>query len=168
MAGLLHKNIQRNVIQGLASCCTLLSVTGAFEWLVSDATTNLIDPLGVWAVRKVGRFLIWVPIRIVTHLSRGSRCAELTIALANEFIQYWFSLRAAGVDVYDVSRKIGQMFSKMIFDDGYVHCDPHPGNVLVQKDSAGNTQVRFHLLFKLFSLFQFKVNRPKCSFKQGI
>ena len=44
--------------------------------------------------------------------------------------------------MYDVSSKIGQMFSKMIFDDGYVHCDPHPGNVLVQKDAAGNTQVR--------------------------
>jgi len=51
------------------------------------------------------------------------------------------SLKKAGVDVYDVSSKIGQMFSKMIFDDGYVHCDPHPGNVLVQKDAAGNTQI---------------------------
>ena len=55
---------------------------------------------------------------------------------------FFFSLKKAGVDVYDVSSKIGQMFSKMIFDDGYVHCDPHPGNVLVQKDAAGNTQVR--------------------------
>ena len=45
------------------------------------------------------------------------------------------------MDVYDVSQKIGQMFSKMIFDEGYVHCDPHPGNVLVQKDKTGNTQV---------------------------
>ena len=37
------------------------------------------------------------------------------------------NLKKAGVDVYDVSNKIGQMYSKMIFDDGYVHCDPHPG-----------------------------------------
>merc|ERR1719309_183261 len=50
-------------------------------------------------------------------------------------------LTAAGVDVYDVSQKIGQMFSRMIFDEGYVHCDPHPGNVLVQKDKTGNTQI---------------------------
>ena len=43
------------------------------------------------------------------------------------------SLRRQNVDVYDVSNKIGQMYSKMIFDDGYVHCDPHPGNVLVSR-----------------------------------
>ena len=42
------------------------------------------------------------------------------------------------VDVYDVSRKIGQMYSKMIFDDGYVHCDPHPGNVLVSRQVTAN------------------------------
>ena len=40
---------------------------------------------------------------------------------------------SSGVDVYEVSSKIGQMYSKMIFDDGYVHCDPHPGNVLVSR-----------------------------------
>ena len=43
------------------------------------------------------------------------------------------NLRRQNVDVYDVSNKIGQMYSKMIFDDGYVHCDPHPGNVLVNR-----------------------------------
>ena len=26
----------------------------------------------------------------------------------------------------------------MVLRFGYVHCDPHPGNVLVQKDSRGN------------------------------
>ena len=35
----------------------------------------------------------------------------------------------------------GQMYSKMIFDDGYVHCDPHPGNVLVNKGISGGTEI---------------------------
>ena len=35
----------------------------------------------------------------------------------------------------------GQMYSKMIFDDGYVHCDPHPGNVLVNKGILGGTEI---------------------------
>jgi len=51
------------------------------------------------------------------------------------------SLRRQNVDVYDVSNKIGQMYSKMIFDDGYVHCDPHPGNVLVSRQPGGATQI---------------------------
>ena len=30
---------------------------------------------------------------------------------------------------------------RMIFDEGYVHCDPHPGNVLVDRQQGGNTQI---------------------------
>ncbi len=28
--------------------------------------------------------------------------------------------------------KLGQLFSEMIFQQGFVHCDPHPGNILVR------------------------------------
>ncbi|KAI4875437.1 hypothetical protein NFI96_005877 [Prochilodus magdalenae] len=32
-----------------------------------------------------------------------------------------------------ISRNLGKMYSEMIFVNGFVHCDPHPGNVLVRK-----------------------------------
>lgn len=32
-----------------------------------------------------------------------------------------------------VSRHLGKMYSEMMFVHGFVHCDPHPGNVLVRK-----------------------------------
>lgn len=32
-----------------------------------------------------------------------------------------------------ISRHLGRMYSEMIFVNGFVHCDPHPGNVLVRK-----------------------------------
>ncbi len=50
-------------------------------------------------------------------------------------------IRSQGIDPHFVSEKIGQMYADMIFHYGYVHCDPHPGNVLVQKDEAGNPQI---------------------------
>lgn len=34
----------------------------------------------------------------------------------------------------EVSKKLGELYSQMIFVQGYVHCDPHPGNILVHKD----------------------------------
>lgn len=37
------------------------------------------------------------------------------------------------IDTLDVSRKLGDLYSEMIFVYGFVHCDPHPGNVLVNK-----------------------------------
>ena len=31
-----------------------------------------------------------------------------------------------------VSQKLGKLYSEMIFQRGFVHCDPHPGNILVR------------------------------------
>ncbi|XP_001630201.2 aarF domain-containing protein kinase 1 [Nematostella vectensis] len=41
----------------------------------------------------------------------------------------------------EVSRKLGELYSEMIFVTGYVHCDPHPGNVLVRKDCNGSVEI---------------------------
>ncbi|XP_019407662.1 PREDICTED: uncharacterized aarF domain-containing protein kinase 1 isoform X1 [Crocodylus porosus] len=38
-----------------------------------------------------------------------------------------------GIDVNELSRNLGKLYSEMIFVNGFVHCDPHPGNVLVKK-----------------------------------
>jgi ubiquinone biosynthesis protein len=46
------------------------------------------------------------------------------------------SLRALGVDRKDVAKRLVQVYCQMIFVDGVYHADPHPGNVLVQKDGA--------------------------------
>jgi len=34
-------------------------------------------------------------------------------------------------------RKLGQVYSEMIFVQGYIHCDPHPGNLLVRSSTTG-------------------------------
>ncbi|PNJ65091.1 aarF domain-containing protein kinase 1 isoform X1 [Pongo abelii] len=41
-----------------------------------------------------------------------------------------------------ISRHLGKMYSEMIFVNGFVHCDPHPGNVLVRKHpSTGKAEI---------------------------
>lgn len=37
------------------------------------------------------------------------------------------------IDVRLVSDRLGSLYSEMIFVHGYVHCDPHPGNIFVRK-----------------------------------
>lgn len=37
-----------------------------------------------------------------------------------------------GIDPYMVAQRLAQIFSEMIFIHGFVHCDPHPGNVFVR------------------------------------
>lgn len=42
--------------------------------------------------------------------------------------------------IRQVVRKLGQLYSEMIFVKGYIHCDPHPGNILVRQTEKG-TQI---------------------------
>jgi predicted unusual protein kinase regulating ubiquinone biosynthesis (AarF/ABC1/UbiB family) len=39
-----------------------------------------------------------------------------------------------GLDKRDVARRLVRLYCQMIFVDGVYHADPHPGNLLVQKD----------------------------------
>jgi len=44
-------------------------------------------------------------------------------------------LKDHNIDYEQVSRKLGKLFSEMIFVHGFVHSDPHPGNILVRRKS---------------------------------
>ena len=34
-------------------------------------------------------------------------------------------------------KRVTQMYSEMIFNHGFIHCDPHPGNVLIRSGHNG-------------------------------
>ena len=54
----------------------------------------------------------------------------LTLPLLQSCMIY---LQENKINPYDLSRKLGDLYSHMIFVNGYVHSDPHPGNILVKK-----------------------------------
>lgn len=43
-------------------------------------------------------------------------------------------LREKGVDLRSVARRVAELYAKMIFQHGFFHGDPHPGNILVLDD----------------------------------
>lgn len=45
------------------------------------------------------------------------------------------------INPYEVSDKLGQLYSEMIFKRGFVHSDPHPGNIMVKKTEKGTTEI---------------------------
>ena len=45
-------------------------------------------------------------------------------------------LREAGVDCPQVARELGESILRQIFEDGYFHADPHPGNVHILPDGT--------------------------------
>ncbi|XP_055879490.1 aarF domain-containing protein kinase 1-like isoform X5 [Biomphalaria glabrata] len=49
-------------------------------------------------------------------------------------VQY---MKEHNISVNQITERLGQLYSQMIFVEGYVHCDPHPGNVLVHPTDSG-------------------------------
>lgn len=50
-------------------------------------------------------------------------------------------IEANKIDKFEVASKIGQLYSNMIFRNGFVHSDPHPGNILLKKTENGSVDV---------------------------
>lgn len=45
------------------------------------------------------------------------------------------------INPYEISDKLGKLYSEMIFKHGFVHSDPHPGNILVRKSKNGTADI---------------------------
>ena len=50
-------------------------------------------------------------------------------------------MREQGIDLKELSQLISEVFNHMIFKAGFVHADPHPGNLFVRKNSAGKLEI---------------------------
>jgi predicted unusual protein kinase regulating ubiquinone biosynthesis (AarF/ABC1/UbiB family) len=46
------------------------------------------------------------------------------------------ALEAAGVDIGRLARSLLEIFCEQILEHGFFHADPHPGNILVQREDA--------------------------------
>jgi len=59
------------------------------------------------------------------------------------------ALRAAGVDLHRVAERVAAIYATMIFDHGFFHGDPHPGNLLVAPDGETIVLLDFGLAKEL-------------------
>lgn len=46
-------------------------------------------------------------------------------------------IESQGIDKQQLTRRLSSLYCDMIFKHGHVHCDPHPGNILVKQTEKG-------------------------------
>jgi predicted unusual protein kinase regulating ubiquinone biosynthesis (AarF/ABC1/UbiB family) len=71
---------------------------------------------------------VHVPRVVWTHTTRRVLTLEDVFAIK---ITDYEAISAAGIDRADVARQLLQTYLKQIFEDGFFHADPHPGNLFV-------------------------------------
>ena len=69
-------------------------------------------------------------------------------------------MRVHRINPFEVSDKLGLLYSEMIFQHGFVHSDPHPGNILVKKLPLGKAEIVLldHGLYAVSFLFRHKMS----------
>ncbi|XP_074959729.1 aarF domain-containing protein kinase 1 isoform X5 [Phalacrocorax aristotelis] len=128
-----------------------------FMWLVEEAKKNLpleLDFLNEGRnAEKVAHMLrnfdfLKVP-RIYWELS--TRRVLLMEFMEGGQVNDRAYMERNGINVNEISRNLGKLYSEMIFVNGFVHCDPHPGNVLVKKCPASG---KAHIILLDHGLYQ--------------
>lgn len=80
---------------------------------------------------------VHVPVVIWSHTTRRVLTLENVLAIK---ISDYDAITAAGIDRAEVARALLKIYLKQIFEDGFFHADPHPGNLFVtptEKDAEG-------------------------------
>lgn len=63
-------------------------------------------------------------------------------------------MKEHGIDPSQVSTEITEIFSKMMFLDGFVHCDPHPGNILIRPTRDPKSRFKFDVVLLDHGLYR--------------
>ncbi|XP_071770439.2 aarF domain-containing protein kinase 1 [Centroberyx gerrardi] len=110
-----------------------------FMWLVEEAKKNMpleLDFLNEGRnAERVARMLAHYPFLKVPQIHwdlSTKRILTMDFAEGGQVNDRDY-MRRHSINVNEISENLGKMYSEMIFVHGFVHCDPHPGNVLVRK-----------------------------------
>jgi len=137
------------LLAALVRVVRLLEPSFGFEWLVDEVRLNLpleldfrnearnAEKCRACLARRFGE-----RVRVPRVHAQLSSARVLTMDFeAGTPASDAASVRALGLDPRGVARLLGQVWGEMMFVSGWVHCDAHPGNILVRTDGRGRVQL---------------------------
>nr|CAG4643125.1 EOG090X047B [Ilyocryptus agilis] len=147
-----YSKVDMKSMEFLADLVSWIFPDFKLQWLVNETKRNLPCELNFIMeghnAEKTGTLTSHLPWLHVPKIHwQFSTERVLTMEYCNgvnigDFVQ----LKDPKLETYnkEISHKITQLYSDMIFLHGYVHCDPHPGNIRIDFDARGKLVI--HLL----------------------
>ncbi|CEF69676.1 Serine/threonine-/dual specificity protein kinase, catalytic domain and UbiB domain and Protein kinase-like domain-containing protein [Strongyloides ratti] len=137
---LLRSSVDLKTMELFATIAGKLFPEFNLMWLVDETKRNLPKELDFLheaknadTVRRMFSHLTYLKIPEIKYDYSTSQILTMEYCEGKQIndVEY---LKRENINVHDLCSKIGRLFSEMIFSKGYIHADPHPGNLLVYKD----------------------------------
>jgi predicted unusual protein kinase regulating ubiquinone biosynthesis (AarF/ABC1/UbiB family) len=104
---------------------------------------------------------VHIPRVVWSHTTRRVLVLEDVYAIK---ITDYAAITAAGVERAEVARVLFDAYLKQFFDNGFIHADPHPGNLFVTPAPAGGGEKAWRLTFVDFGM----VGRIPANLRAGL
>lgn len=126
----------------------------SFMWLAEEMKRNLPCELdfinegrNAEKVQRTLSRLPWLKIPSINWNLTTTRVLTMEFLDGGEVTDKEYVL-SQKINARSIAERIATLYSEMIFIEGFVHCDPHPGNILVRKtDNGPEIQLLDHGLY---------------------
>ncbi|KAI5727074.1 hypothetical protein M8J76_013711 [Diaphorina citri] len=146
-----HRNVRDNANIDIKCMEALVHVVAwvfpefKFLWLVDETKRNIPKELNfleeasnITKVTKMFAHFPWLKIPQIHPDLCTSRVLAMDFMEGGQINDVDY-ITENNINVYEVSDKLGKLYSEMIFNSGFVHSDPHPGNILVRRAQSSNS-----------------------------
>ncbi|KAG7204076.1 hypothetical protein KM043_001927, partial [Ampulex compressa] len=147
-----HRAVKSNSYVDIKTMAMLVKLTSLifpdfkFDWLVDETKKNIPKELDFTQegknAEKIQSYFSnyhWLKIPKIYWDISSKRVLTMQFLDGGQVNDLTY-MRSNNLNPYEVSTKLGRLYSHMIFIIGFVHSDPHPGNILVKKGN-GETEI---------------------------
>ncbi|XP_030570803.1 uncharacterized aarF domain-containing protein kinase 5 isoform X2 [Drosophila novamexicana] len=171
-----YSDLQKRFISDLATIIFLQDIIEFifkdynFGWILNDLRKNLVHELnfvqeGKNAERCARDLQKLSYVRVPKVFWGHTKTRVLTLEWMDGLkISNMEGIKRLGLRLIDIDHKLFKVFAEQIFHTGFVHADPHPGNIFVRKSATGGDADIILLDHGLYEELPHDVRIPLCEF----
>lgn len=142
-----NANVDLKTMECLVKIMSWVFPEFKFQWLVDETKKNIPQELNfkqegenAEKIAQMFENIQWLYIpKIIWNLT-SPRVLTMEFVDGGQVNDLEY-IKEHNINPLEISDKLGKLYSKMIFINGFVHSDPHPGNIFVRKAKRGDCDI---------------------------